>query len=644
MTADSDPPATGDAGPAGDDGKTVYMPTPGGGAWGPPPPPLAPPPPPPPPTSPPGQGRVEIGVVLNGIYEIRRFMARGGMGEVYEGVNVNDDQERVAIKVILPSLAADPNVRAMFLKEARTLTRLAHPALVRYRVMAQEPTLGILYIVTEFIDGEQLSEVLGRFKPTSAQLRALLRRLAEGLGAAHDLDAVHRDVSPDNIMLPKGDLAQATVIDFGIAKDLDPAKATIVGDGFAGKLGYVAPEQFGDFDRQIGPWTDVYSLGLVILSFASGRNVDMGATLVEAVERRRAGPDLAVIPPDLRPLLAAMLSPDPARRLRSMKAVLRWLDGAPAPEALPPPPPPGAPARSVGAPGAGGRANIALFVAAGLAAIVLIGGAALLLAPRKTPSPPPQVAAGGGMAVTGAEAARRAIEAALPGVGCSWLDLTRVALQGSGVAVDVTGVAGSTGDAYAAVLGAARGAGVASADINSTGVLPVDPHICAALDAFRPARADTSVTGRRLSTAQSVYTLQKQPDGSHSQRAFIKIDIGDPGKNISLFTIEPSGGIKNQLPDRDALVQYLKSRRAQGQTDAIADPVQDSYQLPVNLTPPAGLYGYLLLTGKGPFDLGLITLAPAERGADWASQVAAAARAGGWKAEMVWFKTVDPPA
>ncbi len=96
------------------------------------------------------------GVVLNNIYEAKRFLARGGMGEVYEGFNVNTD-ERVAIKVMLPSLAADPNVQAMFRKEARTLTRLHHPAVVQYRVLAQEPHLNVFYIVTEFIDGAALS-------------------------------------------------------------------------------------------------------------------------------------------------------------------------------------------------------------------------------------------------------------------------------------------------------------------------------------------------------------------------------------------------------------------------------------------------------------------------------------------------------
>ena len=191
---------------------------------------------------------------------MKRFLARGGMGEVFEGCNVNTD-ERVAIKVMLPQMAADEKVVAMFRKEARTLTKLQHEALVSYRVLAQEPQLGVLYIVTEFIEGVELADTLGKVaarRRTSSS--GLLRRLASGLGAAHKLGAIHRDMSPDNVLLPGGDVHQAKIIDFGIAKDLDASSATIVGDGFAGKLNYVAPEQLGDYrprrrrlDRRLQP-------------------------------------------------------------------------------------------------------------------------------------------------------------------------------------------------------------------------------------------------------------------------------------------------------------------------------------------------------------------------------------------------------
>lgn len=280
------------------------------------------------------RGILPIGFVLNGIYEVKRFLARGGMGEVYEGVNVNAE-ERVAIKVILPHLAADPKVQALFRKEAKTLTSLAHPALVQYRVLAREPRKDLLYIVTDFIDGEPLTNLIGRDCPTAGELVMLTRRLAEGLRSAHDHGAIHRDISPENILLPGGVLSRAKIIDFGIAKSMEIGAQTVVGDGFAGKLGYVAPEQFGDFDRRIGPWTDVYSLGLVVLALAGGCAPDMGTTLVEAIDRRRAGADLTAVPPLLQPLFGRMLNPDPRERPQSMAEVIAALDALDVPDEPP---------------------------------------------------------------------------------------------------------------------------------------------------------------------------------------------------------------------------------------------------------------------------------------------------------------------
>jgi serine/threonine protein kinase len=210
-----------------------------------------------------GSARLAVGTILNHTFQIRRFVARGGMGEVYEGVNLTTD-EHVAIKVISPHLAEDQQVEALFRREARVLPRLVHPALAQYRLMTKEPDLGLLYIATEFVDGPSLEALIGELKLSDDELLALLERLAEGLKAAHDLGAIHRDLSPDNILLGGGRPADAKIIDFGIVRDLASTKSSIIGEGFAGKLAFAAPEQFGDFDRQIGAWTDVYSLGPIL--------------------------------------------------------------------------------------------------------------------------------------------------------------------------------------------------------------------------------------------------------------------------------------------------------------------------------------------------------------------------------------------
>lgn len=268
---------------------------------------------------------LEPGHVLNGIYRIDSFVSRGGMGDVYAGVNVETD-DKVAIKAMLPRLAADPKILSLFRSEARLLTRVSHPAVAQYRVFARDPTLGIHYLVTDFIDGEALSARLRGDRPDPAQVERLLRRLAGGLRVTHAIGAIHRDMSPDNILLPGGRIEDAKIIDFGIARYVEPDDRTVVVEGFAGKLSYVAPEQFGLFGNRIGPWTDIYSTALVTLAFARADRVDMGRTMAEAIERRRDIPDLDALPEALRPMVGAMLAPDPAARTASMDEVIAGLD------------------------------------------------------------------------------------------------------------------------------------------------------------------------------------------------------------------------------------------------------------------------------------------------------------------------------
>jgi len=273
----------------------------------------------------PDRTRSVVGETLNDLYQVRRLIARGGMGEVYEGTEINTG-ERVAIKIILPHLAADPKMQQLFLREARALTRLSHPGLVQYRVFANDRRLGVFYIVTEFVDGPALSEVLSKVNAGTEQILILAGRLASALQSAHEAGQIHRDISPDNILLPQGRLEQAKIIDFGITKTLAAGQTTIIGDGFAGKLGYISPEQLAERPDEetpvVGPWTDVYALGLVLLAVVRGQPPSMGRTLTEAVERRREVPDLTPVPAKLRSMFASMLAPDPAKRFRSMKDVV----------------------------------------------------------------------------------------------------------------------------------------------------------------------------------------------------------------------------------------------------------------------------------------------------------------------------------
>ena len=567
-----------------------------------------------------GQG-IQVGDVLNHIFEVKRFIARGGMGEVFEGANVNSD-ERVAIKVMLPSLAADPNVIAMFRKEARTLTRLQHEALVQYRVLAQEPQLGVLYIVTEYVDGDNLADVLGKQRPTPAELVALLRRLASGLRVAHQLGAIHRDMSPDNVLLEGGELGHARIIDFGIAKDLDPGSKTIVGDGFAGKLNYVAPEQLGDFGREIGPWTDVYSLALVILAVALGKNVPMGGTLVDAVDKRRAGPDLSVAPDALRPVLARMLAPNPADRLRSMDEVLTALDGVRTGPPVAPPP----------------NRKTGLLIGAGVGLVALAGVAALTLTRGGDGGRPGEAnGAATPVAVDQVAAVRATIDSTLPSVGCTWLSIARVEKAGGRIAVALTGVAGNPGKAQQDVSEALAQRKIANADLDFEAVSPITQSGCAALDAYRQIR---STEGQRLSVAQHKFEMRMQgPKESYAGRvaanSLLTIAPGDAKTDFALVGVEPSGVINELIPSRAALEAAVKpDGRPVGKIG------ENRYSLSLDLD-HEGWSGVLMLTGKGPFDPALLAPGLGARGPEWLNRFVSTAAANGWQADMVWFKSVD---
>jgi serine/threonine-protein kinase len=583
--------------------------------------------------------------VLNHIFEVKRFIARGGMGEVFEGVNVNSD-ERVAIKVMLPSLAADPNVQAMFRKEARTLTRLTHPALVQYRVLAQEPNLGIFYIVTEYVDGQNLSDVLRDMNATPQELLALTRRLAEGLNTAHSLGAIHRDMSPDNIMLEGGKLSGAKIIDFGIAKDLDPGSATIVGDGFAGKLNYVAPEQLGDFNREVGAWTDIYSLGLVILAIASKKDVNMGGTLVDAVDKRRAGPDLSAVPAELQPVLERMLKANPADRFRSMGEVIEFLSAnggskrkgryEPTPVVKPKAAPKPAPLKTAtDSSGSVNNKGKLPLIGGGVAAVLLVGGAIAYFASGDS-APAPE--AGQGVAepvkqtaipapADPVAASREALRTGLASVGCTWLDVADATSGEAGLTVALRGVAGKPAEAQALIGKLLEAKGIRGANIDFNDVSPIEATECGALDGFRQIKSNTNI---RMTATQRQFEMGTLSGGEYSgqlgAKAVLQFDLSPPVQDVSLYGVEPNGTI-SFIADKAALstaVQYQPKR----------------YRVELDIN-HKGWSGLLLLIGDQPVPQNLVNGVAGARGPDWSGKFLAEAQKRGTKAEMVWFQTVD---
>ena len=251
--------------------------------------------------------RIWTGLLLNESYKVASLVEQGITTELYDGIELSTG-EPVALKILLPRLAEDARTRALFLDEARALGRLTQPGLLRYRLCARDPQYDLTYIVTDAV-GIRMSSRLAIRKLGEEDIAAFTKRLALALAAAHSAGVIHRGLRPHAIALPQGRLSDATITDFNListaAFGLSSAFDAMV------DRDYCAPEQVpgGGEGAVVGPWTDVYSLALLVLSAAGGSQSD-----------------LSVLPRNLRPVFERMLETKPARRFQSMDEVVKELD------------------------------------------------------------------------------------------------------------------------------------------------------------------------------------------------------------------------------------------------------------------------------------------------------------------------------
>ncbi|MHA6643564.1 serine/threonine-protein kinase [Mesorhizobium sp. A623] len=277
----------------------------------------------------PPMAKTDVGTQLSGIYELDERIACGGMGEVYRGHNIQTG-DHVAIKIVLPEFARDQTILSLFRKEASILNHLSHDAVVRYHVFTIDPGIGRPYLAMEFVDGESLFDMMRRGPMAPDEVRRLCHRVASGLSFVHKAGAVHRDLSPDNIILPGGSVERAKIIDFGIARSNNIGGETLIGGRFAGKYNYVSPEQLGLYGGEVSEKSDIYSLGLVLAAVLRGKPLDMNGSQFEIVEKRRSVPDLSGIDDEFLPLLDAMLQPDPQQRPTGAEIARTTRDETPA--------------------------------------------------------------------------------------------------------------------------------------------------------------------------------------------------------------------------------------------------------------------------------------------------------------------------
>lgn len=271
-----------------------------------------------------GGSWLPAGTRLNEMYAIDAGIAAGGMGEVYRGHNIQTG-DPVAIKMIRSDVADSDAALMLFRKEASALHNLYHESIVRYFGFSVDPALNRPYLAMEYVDGLSISDWLKSGPLSYDQVRVLAARVASGLQVAHERGIVHRDISPDNIIIPEHDVAKAKIIDFGIARQTKASHGTVIGDGFAGKYNYVSPEQLGMFNGDVTPRSDIYSLGLVLAEAIAGRALNMRGSPLEVIEKRRVVPDISHLDPRIQPLIGWMLQPNPDDRPQSMNEVVGWL-------------------------------------------------------------------------------------------------------------------------------------------------------------------------------------------------------------------------------------------------------------------------------------------------------------------------------
>jgi serine/threonine protein kinase/tetratricopeptide (TPR) repeat protein len=290
-------------------------------------------------TTKPPEPFIASGQCLAERFRIRRFIGSGGMGEVYEAVDLRVSQV-IALKLLRPALLSEETIER-FRQEVRLARCITHPNVCRIFDLEEhthsDQSQQLVFLTMEFIDGQTLAETL-RNRPPMPLRTALpvLSQIAQALAAAHNAGIIHRDLKPSNVILAE-DGRRAVVTDFGIAQLLSPsnrsvglnAKALTAPDNVVGTLSYLAPEQIEGLASTYA--TDIYMFGLVAYEMTTGRQPFSGpnplAGLVERIKGRLRSPREYVdyMGPQLESMILACLAADPSQRIRDAGVLIETL-------------------------------------------------------------------------------------------------------------------------------------------------------------------------------------------------------------------------------------------------------------------------------------------------------------------------------
>ncbi|MEZ6195058.1 MAG: serine/threonine-protein kinase [Planctomycetota bacterium] len=213
----------------------------------------------------------------DGRYLIRRHLGSGGSGHVYEAYEERKDRS-VAVK-FLSEGTDDAEVIRRFKLEGQKFSAIRHPNIVRVYGMGR--AAGMLYIASEFVDGENLWDFFrARGRLEIGEALQIIDTVAGALEVAHDLGVIHRDLKPENVMIDREGVVK--VLDFGIAKDLNASVALTIKGAYLGTAGYSAPEQIRG--QEIDARADIFSLGVMLYELVTGEPPFKGRRTTDVLE------------------------------------------------------------------------------------------------------------------------------------------------------------------------------------------------------------------------------------------------------------------------------------------------------------------------------------------------------------------------
>ncbi|PWJ16576.1 serine/threonine-protein kinase [Jannaschia seohaensis] len=268
----------------------------------------------------------KTGQLLNNTYEVEGLLGRGGTGEVYLARNQITGRQS-AIKALNAQFSGNADYLELMKREEQ-MRDIVHDAVVRYSECSRTDA-GHVILVMDYIQGTSLNDMMFGRGLSDRDLLIVAHRVLEGLVATHAKGIVHRDLSPDNIILRDDRPDRATLIDFGIAKDTAAGARTIVGNEFAGKYEFAAPEQL---DGRVDSRSDLYALGASLLAAQRRELPQIGGSPGEILRKKREPLDTSGLSEPLKKLIDWLGAVDPGDRPPSAQAALDRLDGWLAPK------------------------------------------------------------------------------------------------------------------------------------------------------------------------------------------------------------------------------------------------------------------------------------------------------------------------